>query len=378
MTDINLSDFRRYFPISDSDIYLNHAAVSPFSTYVTAAIGKMINERSQGKIEVFEDLLNEKKQLKLNLARLITAEAGQIAIISNTSEGLNWLAQGLDWQPGEHVLLVENEFPANIYPFLNLRKRGVIIDYVPLRDGLINLQDIEDNICPQTKLLSISFVEFLSGFRNRLREIGGICRRHDVLFSVDGIQGVGAFPLDVQASGIDFLANGGHKWLMGPQGCGFMYLAPQLFKRLKPVFAGWLSVKDSWNFFEYNLDFLDDAGRFEIATHNAIGITGLRAATDLLLQAGVERISNHLLNLGEQLIEGLTGMKFRYIGSADKKERAGIYSFITTGEKGLIKYLQDKRVHLSLRNNVVRFSPHFYNTMEEIEQIIRLCREYYK
>jgi len=367
---MSLSSFRKYFPVSSTDIYLNHAAVSPLSTKVVEAIERILNMRSSGEIEVFHEAIEKKRNLKKSIGHLIDGEPENIAIIGNTSEGFNWLVQGLDWHKGDRVLLVENEFPANVYPFLNLEQHGVIIDYVPVRNGFIYLEDIESKIHPDTKLFSISFVEFLNGFRNDLNSISSICQKNNVLLSVDSIQGVGAMPLSVRQSGIDFLSNGGHKWLMGPQGCGFMYISPSLFKKLKPAFTGWLSVKDSWNFFDYRLDFLDDARRFEIATSNILGIYGLAASTELLLEAGVENIEKHLEKIGNQLIDKLSALEFNYIGSHNMKERSGIFSFTCQNEKAVFEYLQKNRVHLSLRNGLLRFSPHFYNTTEEIDKLV--------
>jgi selenocysteine lyase/cysteine desulfurase len=369
---MNLSKFRAYFPITNTDIYLNHAAVSPFSTKVVDAIESVLQNRLAKQVEVYPLVVEEKVKLKQNLARLIDGEEDKIAIIGNTSEGFNWLVQGLEWKQGDRVLLVENEFPSNIYPFLNLEQQGVIIDFVPVRDGFIYLEDIEQKMQPETKLLSISFVEFLNGFRNQLSEISCLCHDHDVILSVDSIQGVGALPLSVRQSGIDFISNGGHKWLMGPQGCGFMYISPTLFDRLKPAFVGWLSVKDSWNFFDYRMDFLDDASRFEIATSNVLGVFGLTASTDLLLEAGTESIEKHLFNLGDRLIEGLIYLGFNYIGSSNPENRSGIYSFSCETVKETYKYLRSNNVHLSLRNDILRFSPHFYNTLDEIDQVIDL------
>jgi len=371
---MSLESYRKYFPITKTDIYLNHAAVSPYSTKVVETIEDVLKMRSSGQIEVYPVAVEHKKKLKNNLASLIDGETENIAIIGNTSEGFNWFVQGLEWKPGDRVLLVEDEFPSNVYPFLNLEQQGVIIDFVPVRDGFIYPEDIEKMIQPETKILSISFVEFLNGFRNLLSDISRICHDNDVLLSVDSIQGVGALPLSVRQSGIDFLSNGGHKWLMGPQGCGFMYISPMLFEKLKPAFAGWLSVKDSWNFFDYQLDFLEDARRFEIATPNVLGMFGLSASTDLLLEAGTASIEKHLFTLGDQLIENLSAIGFKYIGSRDPKNRSGIYSFFCENVEAKYKHLRRNKIHLSLRNNVLRFSPHFYNTLDEINRVIAVLK----
>lgn len=373
---MSFSQYRRYFPITKSDIYLNHAAVSPFSTLIKDAIVKYIDDRAWGRIDNFQYLIDERNKLKSNIAKLINGDPQNIAIVTNTSEGLNWLANSLSWQPGDHILLFENEFPSNIYPFLNLERFGVRIDFVPCKKGKFLIEDIEAGIKDNTKLLSVSFVEFLSGFRNNLVSIGKLCQKHDVIFSVDGIQGIGALPIDVRAAHIDFLSNGGHKWLMAPQGCGFIYVNPVLEAKLKPAFAGWLSVKDSWNFLDYRLDFLEDARKYEIGTPNSIGIIGARAATDLLLKVKPSQIEKHLLQLGDVLISHMSELGFSYSGSFNQKERSGIYSFIGKDIDNLFDHLSKNRVHISLRNNALRVSPHFYNTEAEIRELIHICRKY--
>ncbi len=371
--------YRKIFPITQDSVYVNHAAVSPLSTSVIAAITDLLQHLSIGKIDLFSLFLEQRAKLKSNLAELIHADPDYIAVITNTSEGLNWLAGSLKWQKGDHVLLVQDEFPANIYPFMNLQRLGVVLDFVPVRDGKIYPADIERLITPRTKLLSISFVEFLTGFRNDLYTIGNICKKHNLVFSVDGIQGIGAVPLDVQQARIDFVCAGGHKWLMSPQGCGFMYIAPALHARLQPVFAGWLSVKNSWDFLNYKLDFLDDAQRYEIGTPNFIGIVGAVIATGILVETDPHRIQSHLLRLGDKLIGSLNELGLIYIGSSIPAERSGIYSFRSAGAvntEGLFKFLTSQQVHLSLRNQALRFSPHFYNTENEMEHIVNLCQKY--
>lgn len=365
------------FPVTQSDIYLNHAAISPFSTHVLQAINFALTERSTGVIDTYQQGLEEKDKLKSNLAALIHGKKEHIALITNTSEGLNWFVNSLRWQPGDRILLVEGEFPTNIYPFMNMERRGIEIDFVPLRNGAILLEDIEKMITGKTRLLSISFVEFFTGFRNDLKTIGQLCKSKKVLLSVDGIQGVGAIPLNVEEAQIDFLANGGHKWLMGPMGSGFMYLRPEIIQQMDPVFAGWLSVKDSWNFLDYRLDFLDDAARFEMATQNYLGICGLRAATDLLVENNPDNTFRHLLELGDRMITGLRELGMEYIGSEERAHRSGIYTFKTNKAEDLTAYLKKQKIQVSLRNGAMRVSPHFYNSLDEIDQLISQCRHFY-
>jgi cysteine desulfurase / selenocysteine lyase len=378
---MDLKKYRDIFPVTKSEVYLNHAAVSPFSSNVIKAINEFLEMRSKNKVDEYPLVIEKKKDLKKNIGNLINGNPKNVAIIGNTSEGLNWLVNSLSWKPSDRIVLTDYEFPSNVYPFLNLKRFGVEVDFVNNRDGKIYVEDIESKITSRTRIVSISFVEFLNGFRNNLNEIGKICKSKNILFSVDGIQGVGALPIDVKSCGIDFISNGGHKWIMGPQGCGFMYIAPELHEKLVPAFAGWLSVKDSWNFLDYKLDFIDDAGRYEIGTSNALGIIGCKASTDLLVEIGPESIKEHLFLLGDYLIDSFEDIDLIYNGSLALEERSGIYSFYYKDSeilKDLHQHLLKNRIHVSFRNGALRVSPHFYNEKGDIEHLITTCKSYLK
>ncbi len=375
---MDIDRYRDFFPVTKTDVYLNHAAISPFSTRVQQAISDYLQVRSAGNVDIYPAVIEKRLNLKRNIGKLINGAPEQIAIVTNTSEGLNWLANGLDWQPGDRIMLFEGEFPSNIYPFLNLKRFGVEVDFVSNRNGKIFIEDIEKAVTPRTRLLSISFVEFLNGFRNDLKSIGELCRRHDIIFSVDGIQGIGALPFDVQAAQIDFVSCGGHKWLMSPLGCGFMYIAPQLHEKLKPVFAGWLGVKDGWNFLDYRLDFLDDAGRYEIATANFMGMYGAEAATGLLVEAGPENTEKHLLQLGKLIISEMQTLDFRFTGSELIEQRSGIYSFERAGIEDLLPWLEERKIHVAVRNGALRIAPHFYNNEDDILRLVEAVKSFLK
>ena len=375
---MNFQEYRKLFPVTAQKIYMNHAAISPFSTKVLDRVEEFLDERSFGAIDNFTYADELRKATRLNIARMIKAQAEQIAFIQNTSQGFNILVNGLNWQPGDEIILTDYEFPSNIYPFLNAERFGVKIKYVPNRDGQIYLEDIEMLINEHTKLLSISFVEFSNGYHNDLAEIGKLCKKHDILFSVDGIQGVGALPLDVQACQIDFLSNGGHKWLMGPMGAGFMYIEKKLFDKLLPADTGWLAVEEAWDFFDYRLDFLPDARRFEYATANFLGLAGLSASVELLLEVGIENIQKHLLSMGEKLVHSLREEGLLFQGAKDKKYWSGIYSFSGNQIEKLYEYLLSKDIVCSLRNGMLRVSPHFYNTQEEADEVISTVRLFYQ
>ena len=371
--------YRNQFPVTKESVYLNHAAVSPFSLKLIKAINEFMAKRSQNNVDEYPLLMETKAELKKNISRLINGNPENIAIIGNTSEGFNWLVNSLIWEKGDRILLNDYEFPSNVYPFLNAKRFGVEVDFVKNKSGKILVEDIESTITPKTKIVSISFVEFLNGYRNNLKEIGKLCKERGIIFSVDGIQGIGALPFDVQSCNIDFVSNGGHKWLMGPQGCGFMYIAPHLHEKLIPAFAGWLSVKDSWNFLDYNLDLLDDAERYEIGTANALGIIGLKTSTDLLLEANPENTEKHLFTLGDQLIESLQKIELIYNGSHELSQRSGIYSFnykIAEKLEQLHENLAENNIYVSFRNGALRVSPHFYNDFEDIAKFVHACKKY--
>jgi len=374
---MTLNYFRRFFPITAKKIYMNHAAISPMSTRVTEKLDWYIDERSFGLVDIYPKAIEIRESLRGSAARLINTKPENIAFISNTSEGFNILVHGLEWQQGDQIILTDYEFPSNIYPFKNLESQGVEIVLIPNRDGIIELDDIIKAITPRTKLLSISFVEFSNGFRNDLEAIGKICKEHGIIFSVDGIQGLGGIQLDVQKYQIDFLSNGGHKWLMGTMGAGLMFIHPELFRKIKPQFTGWLAVENAWDFFDYKLDFLPDAKRFEYATGNFLGITALSASIGLLLEAGPAEIENHLLTIGAQMVEGMEAQGLKFLGSRDKKYWSGIYSFAGKNMEKFQEYLLSKDIVCALRNGNLRVSPHFYNTSDEVGELIRETGKFY-
>ena len=366
-----VATYRRLFPhIEKGVIYFNHAAVSPMHRRSLQALEAYHRERAEGDIEFWPGVLTVKDRLKQSIARLIHARPEQIALVGNTSIGLNILANGLDWRPGDRILLNNFEFPANVYPFLNLRRRGVEIDFVPHHEGRIPLEALSRRITSRTRLLSISFVEFLNGFRNDLQAVGELCRRRGIIFCVDGIQGVGALELDVEQLGIDFLANGGQKWLMWPQGLAFISVAPRIFEQLYPVFAGWLSVEDAWDFLDYRLNFLPDAARFEPGTLNVPGMIGALASMEWFLQIGIPRIEQRILHLTDTLIQGLQQQGYRLFTVTESKFRSGIVTFFHQRAESLWEFLKTQKIHVSLRQGMIRVSPHFYNTMDEIQAFL--------
>ena len=366
---MNLDDIRKSFPhLQQGKIYLNHASIGPLSQPVLERIKNYADERSSGLINNYERYLEYSKSAKLKLASILNCSSENIAWIDNVSNGLNILANGLDWKAGDRIILFEKEFPSNVYPFLNLKSEGVIIDFVKPIDGFIELGDIEKMISPKTKLLSISFVQFLTGFRANLKAIGEICKKHNILFCVDAIQGAGVFEIDVKNYGIDFLVGGTQKWFMSLEGLSYLYCAPDLLERIKPKFVGWTSVANAWNLTNYNLILKKSAERFQNGTLNTIGVAAFDKSLDLFVDYGIKNISAAVIDNTKLIICELDKLGLKPIlNSQTDDDLSGIVTFNIANSEKIFHELESRNIFISLREKMLRISPHFYNTKEEIE-----------
>jgi cysteine desulfurase / selenocysteine lyase len=367
---MTLDEVRAHFPHTKRTIYLNHASTGPLSTPVVEAVNRFIEQRHFSHIENYELFLPKLEAARAGIARLLGTDSGRVEFTPNTSYGLGVLANGLPWQPGDRIAIPGGEFPANVYPFLNLQTKGVQVDFIRHRECTFTLEDIEKTLTPQTRLLSLSWVQFLSGFRADLVAIGRLCKERGIIFCVDAIQGLGALRLDVEASGIDFLASGGHKWLMGPQGTGFLYVSEAFQERISPP-AGWMHGPVDWNnFFDYKLQFHEDATRFRLGTMNSMGITGLGAALDLYFEAGQAWCEEQVLARASQIAEGMERLGLSRYGAAGSPVASGIVTVRHPDPDALNAWLKDHGIMACVRNGMLRFSPTWYNTPEEIEEAV--------
>lgn len=372
------SSYRIQFPFTVDRIYLNHAAVSPLSSDAREKMDWFINNRSFGEIEFFEEIEDIRERTRILLSRLINGEKDNISYVTSASEGLNLLAQSLKWKRGDQIILTDIASPATVYPFMNLKDKGVELVFIKSKRGCIHVEDVEKAITPRTKMLAISFVEFLTGFRNDMLALGALCKKNNVLYCVDASQGLGAIPFDVKAWHIDYLVCSGHKWLLGPIGVAFMYIRPELLDQLNPVFAGYSNVKTSIEDLNYKMELLPDGRKFEYGTQNCLGICGLWAALEQLDSAGIPTIEQHLLILGQQLIERLADFDMKFIGSSDPFYWSGIYSFKFPDAEELLLYLKSKNVICSVLAGHLRFSPHFYNNRDDIIETIELIAQWHR
>lgn len=359
--------YRCEFPVTRKYIFLDHAGVAPISLRVKTAVGKFLSESTKGGSFHYPVWALQVEEIRRACARLLNAGPGEIAFVKNTSHGLSIVAQGLDWQPGDNVLIYEKEFPSNIYPWLNLRSKGVEVRIIPSRDGRIAMHDLELLMDARTRLLAISSVQFSNGFRVDLKKAGALCREKKVLFSVDAIQGLGIIPMDVRACHIDFLSADAHKWLLGPEGIGIFYCRIELAEQLSPPLVGWKSVRNEFEFDNSEFLLKTTALRFEEGSMNLMGIFGLGAALDLLFEVGIERIERRVLDLGDLILKEAEKRGYRILTPAARHERGGNITFLGNFDPAKMRdALREKRVMVNARGGGIRVSPHFYNTGDEV------------
>ena len=373
-----LDKWRTEFPVTQSYVYMNHAGVAPLSNRVrNAMIGFAEDATVNGAVNV-ESWVETIESCRSVAAQLINADATEIAFMKNTTQGILIAANGIDWRAGDNVVTTAIEFPANVYPWWSLKERyGVETRMVPEREGRIYLEDIVAALDERTRVVTISHVEFASGFRNDIKSIGEMCRERDIWFVVDAIQSLGAIEVDVKSSHVDILAADGHKWLLAPEGAAIFYCANDKLERLINTNVGWASVVNPREFLDYDLTQKPDATRFEEGSYNSIGLYGLKAAIELLLEIGVSNIESYILELTAGLIKGLDSKGYRVITPQSDSERAGIVVFESDHHTPAELYalLNERNIITAERGSGVRVSPHFYNTESEIADLLGVLPE---
>lgn len=370
---MKLTDARHLFPAVQDQLYLNHAASSPFSLRVEEALNGYLIRRVRGDLDDFKRDLRETADLRSALATLIGSSSDRIALTSNTTHGLNIVASGIHWEKGDQILLSDMEFPANVYPFLNTRRFGTEVIHIPSRDGRITPDDLEARLTGRTRLFSVSYVQYLNGYRADLKALGEFCRSNDILFIVDAIQGLGALPLDVSRIPCDAVACGGHKWLMSPKGTGFLYISEDLQDQLEIANLGWMSVRKPFEFHNFEQETDPTAQRYEPATPNQLGIYGMHAAINLLQEVGLDTIRDHLLDLTGYLRDRLSAMGYEILTTFPDRERAGILLFSRGEARGnhrIFKALSEQGVTISFREGSLRVAPHFYNNRNDMDRFL--------
>jgi selenocysteine lyase/cysteine desulfurase len=366
----NISDIRKNFPVTRSKVFLNHAAYSPLPKPVVNIMREYNDELSRFEIDEVKYGLG-----KEDFARLVGAEEKEVALVQNTSTGLNIVANVLECPKGANVVTTDMEYPSVVYPWLN-KKLGVEVRYVKNEEGKIPLASIEKNVDDQTIALAISHVEYVNGFKHDLKNLSQVAHENGAFLIVDAIQSLGVIPVDVDRMSVDFLTASCYKWLLGPAGAGYLYVRKELIERFDPPFIGWGSVDpevfETIQFWDIRkLQLSNTASRFEIGSPSFVGHVGARAAIRLLLEVGIENIRKRILGLTELLMDSIENLGYQLTSPREPQHRSGIVHFLIEDAKKKAEKLKNKNIIVSARSNGLRISPHFYNTEEEIELLIK-------
>lgn len=366
---------RNLFPVTDRYIFMNHAGVSAFSERVRAAVSQAVEELTE---KPYADgwSQSEADRVRGLVGRLINVPPESIGFTRGTAHGISLLAQGLDWQPGDNVVGALGEYPANVYPWMSLAERGVEFRQASNAGGRVLAESVLELVDRRTRVVALSHVEFWNGYRVDIETIGAECRRRGVIVAVDGIQSVGALRVDAGTMPIDFLAAGAYKWMLGANGFGFVYCRPELLERVRPVLVGVGSVKRSKEYFDYELDFADATWRFEESSVSILGLAAMGAAVELLLEVRPEVIEKRVLALSERLGCGLADRGFEVVEPWPRpaEDSSGIVSARKPGSpvQEVMRDLTAARVIVRIHSDFVRFSPHFYNTEDEVDRVLEV------
>lgn len=372
---------RDHFPVTRRWTYLDHAGIAPLPRPAVDAMHACNLRVAEDGSTAFDQLKDHAEQVRATAARLLGVPVTDVAFVKNTTEGLGFVANGLELGPGDRVVVPDREFPSTIYPWLALADRGVRVDRVrPAGDGwTLPVDAFAQAVAegPPPRVVVTSWVQFGRGWRTDLAALAQLCRDVGALLCVDVIQGLGVIPAELERCGVDFAMADAHKWLLGPEGIGVLYVRGERLDLLRPLEPGWNSVghRMKWD----NLDLVYDTGarRLEGGTHNIAGITGMGVSMDLLLEATVQAVWRHVDQLCERAAEGLAAAGATVQSDRSAEGRSGILVFTIPGQhlKAVAATLREAGIACVPRGGGIRISPHGYNTPEEIDHLVATVKD---
>ncbi len=366
--DDHVDEWRRLFPVSAKYAYLNHAAVSPISRPVRDAMVDLADDVMEHGLVNVKRWYATVEATRRAAAALLRTEPKHVAFAKNTSEGLSFVAAGYPWQRGDEVVTSRAEFPSNRFPWLNLADLGVRTILVDDDAGCLPAERLLDALTPRTRVLAVSAVQYVSGYRADLAALGEACAERDVLFVIDGIQAIGAQPLHPEEIGADVVAADAHKWMLGPEGIGIVYLSDRALDALRVTEVGWASAANAGDFEVQDFVLHPDARRFEPGTPTTIALYGLRAALDLINGVGLGMVAERVLALADHARHAARDRGWGVYGPQAGPNRSGIVSVEVPGDTDrLQRDMWARGVIVSSRGGRIRLSPHFYNTALEID-----------
>jgi len=365
---------RALFPVTERAIYLNHAAVSAPPTPTINAIQSQLADVSENGSVNFRRWLAVRESTRQLVAGMMSARPEQVAFVRNTSDGLSTVANGLDWRAGDNLVTFRHEFPSNLYPWLRVRDAlGVEVRVCEERDGRVDTDELVRLIDDRTRIVAISQIQYASGFRADLERIGRVARAHDALLVADVIQALGVVPIDVQAELVDVAAGACHKWLLTPEGVGFLYLSARARERIQPTLVGWTSVPNPDDYGNCEQGWNQGTLAWETGTGPVALIHGLEASLNLLNDVGVGRIQAYLETLTDHLCEQLRNTDYQVVSSrlaGEKSQIVCIRNSAGLSSMDLYAHLKKRNIITAPRGDRLRISPHFYNTTEEIDELV--------
>lgn len=370
--DETRTQLRRQMPVAVKWAYLDHAAVAPLPEPTANAIASWLTQASREGDTVWPEWARQTERTRRTAADLLGADPTEIALIPNTTTGINFVAEGIDWRQGDNVVTLDDEFPSNLYPWMVQADRGVELRLTPTSEGRVDLDQLDALCDHRTRVVSVSWVGYRNGCRRDLVAIGEIARRHNALLFVDAIQGVGAFPLKVNDARIDFLAADGHKWQLGPEGAGIAYIRKDRLDALRPVGVGWNSVKHAGDFANTDLTLKSDASRYEGGSLNMSGLIGLGASLELLASLDIGRVAEAILDWTDRACERLTARGARLFSPREGDQRSGIISFDVPNldPQQVRRQCLEAGVALACRGGALRVSAHAYNDQDDLDRLI--------
>lgn len=377
----NWQNFRQLIPATQKWAYLDNAAVAPLPTPAAEAIGRWADQAVHEGDTVWPAWSQGLETVRATVAGILDADPAEIALVSNTTSGISLVAEGFPWREGDNLVVAGNEFPSNLYPWLNLAPRGVETRRVSA-DGVALPEERLIEACDsRTRLISVSWVGYATGWRIDVDRLVHAAHQRGVLVCLDAIQGLGVFPLDVRATEVDFMAADGHKWLMGPEGAGILYLRREHLDLLRPFGVGWNSVKHAHDFSRIALDLRDTAARYEGGSQNMCGLLGLGASLQMLAGLGLgpeqSPIADRVLEITDYACDRLSAIGATIKSLRDGERRSGIIAFDLPGRDlpSTRRRCLEAGIVLSYRGGWLRISPHAYANEADIERLVEVLRE---
>jgi cysteine desulfurase/selenocysteine lyase len=368
--------FRAAMPITRHVAYFDHAAVAPLPESARIAIGHWLHQATEEGDVVWSQWARRMDEVRATAGRMINAQPSEIALVPNTTSGISLVAEGFPWQSGDNVVTLANEFPSNQYPWMNLASRGVETRRVSVEGGVVDLNRMEAACDSRTRVLTVSWVGYATGWRINVREVAELCRRVGCFLFLDAIQGLGVFPLDVRSDGVDFLAADGHKWLLGPEGAGLLFVRQEHLGLLRPLMVGWNSVVQGSDYSRIELALRDEAARYEGGSQNMVGFIGLGASLDLLASLGVgprsSPVADRVLAITDYACRRLQEVGATLHAPRHEPHRSGIVTFNLPGHdaNAVRQRLEAAGIITRCRAGGVRISPHGYATHDEIDRLV--------